>query len=87
MFKLNLQSPQEMPKYPQAAGDLKDFREFILTEYFEETLRELRVFFQNLIGLKLRHSGKYTPVFPAANSYGKMVANVMTSKSGTSSFM
>ena len=31
---------------------------------------------RNLIGLKLRHSGKYTPVFPAANSYSKMLANV-----------
>ena len=39
-----------------------------------------------LIGLKLRHSRKYTPVFPAANSYGKMVANVDVKSNGTSSF-
>ena len=39
-----------------------------------------------LIGLKLRHRGKYTPVFPATNSYGKMVANVDVKSKGTSSF-
>ena len=40
-----------------------------------------------LIGLKLCHSRKYTPVFPAANSYGKMVANIDVKSNGTSSFM
>ena len=46
MLKLN---PQEIHKYPHATvGHLKDFREFTLTNYFEETLRELRVFLQNL---------------------------------------
>ena len=49
MLKLNPQGLQEIRKYPQAAaGHLKDFREFTLTKYFEETLRELRVFLQNL---------------------------------------
>ena len=42
---------------------------------------------RNLIGLKLRHSGKYTPVFPAANKYSKMQANVDVKSNGTSSFM
>ena len=39
-----------------------------------------------LIGLKLRHSGKYTPVSPAANSYGKILANVDV-KSNSTYFM
>ena len=41
MLKLN---PQEFRKYPQT-DHLKDFT---LTKYFEETLRELWVFLQNL---------------------------------------
>ena len=51
MLKLNPQGPQEIRKYPQtAAGHLKYIRErdFTLTKYLEETLRELRVFLQNL---------------------------------------
>ena len=49
MLKLKPQGPQKTREYPQAAaGHLKDIREFTLTKYFEETLRELRVFLQNL---------------------------------------
>ena len=36
---------------------------------------------------KLRQNGKYTPVFPTANSYEKIVANVDVKSNGTSAFM